>query len=229
LGHALLWWCAAEGNAKSITLFDAYPNMEITPEFISGWAEMLLKEGGDDLVGFSPRARSLLQGVASGSEQVEIHYRIGGCDELATCPEAPFDLVLSQAAFEHVWQIEKILAALRKVTAANGLHSHLIDLADHGSIDGVRHSNYLEMLEWSDWAYWLTMAFTPGALNRWRATEFIDGFVRNGFEVLDSQRELRDALPPDLGRLARRYRRMDNEELRTVELSVILKPAGNPS
>jgi hypothetical protein len=224
LGTALLWWVSNAGlpgqAAPVVVLWDVYPNAQIDQTGVWAiWAKGLLKSmpSQEEL---APTAVAWLEKIARGNITPSIQYEVCALNELRARFEAGrFDLVYSQAALEHAWDIRDMWGALVALTATRGWHSHRIDLADHGR----RDTNYIEMLEWSRLSYWLTMRFIPGAINRWRASEHVSFLVQSGFEVFCAEREIRNALPGPKSRLAKQYQDMDDFELRTTAIDVVAR------
>lgn len=79
------------------------------------------------------------------------------------------------------------------------------------------------MLEYSDWAYYVSLCFTPGAINRWRAHEHLAQAQRLGLQIICAEPTRRDILPIDRARLARKYRVLPDDELRTVAIDIIAR------
>ena len=148
----------------------------------------------------------------------DIRYRVKLLSELIAAGEAnDVALAYSQAAIECIWHVADFWRAIIGRTKAGGWHSHRIDLSDHGR----RETNYIEMLEWSPLGYWLTMRFIPGAINRWRASVHLDFLVESGLNILSTNRETRDALPIPRTRIDRRFRSLDELDLRTTAVDVV--------
>ncbi|MGH9956978.1 MAG: hypothetical protein ACREBC_07595 [Pyrinomonadaceae bacterium] len=104
---------------------------------------------------------STLGAVARGDLLPDIRYRIKPLSALITEWDAnDVDLVYSHAAIEHIWRVADFWQAIIGLTKPGGWHSHRIDLADHGAAI----PDYIELLEWSTMAYWLTMRFVPGSI-----------------------------------------------------------------
>lgn len=225
LGTALLWWCylSAHCNASvEIVCWDVFKNA--SPEDANFWpvlARELLdkqaKEGGGLAELLQPLILKL-EIIAHGDSKPSITYRVISMDDLAN-QKGDFNLVYSQAAIEHIWSIEQFWKVIVRLTKAGGWHSHRIDLADHGR----RESNYIEMLQWSDWAYWLTQRFVPGATNRWRAGDHIHQLQRIGIKILYHYREQRDVLPLLREDLAKPFRTSDEAELKTTALDIVAR------
>jgi hypothetical protein len=83
----------------------------------------------------------------------------------------PVDVVVSNAVFEHLDDVDTVVGALAELTVFDGLHLHFIDLADH-------YRKYpFEMLCYSEetWRRWLN----PGSnLNRCRLADYRRAFER---------------------------------------------------
>jgi hypothetical protein len=224
LGTGLLWWVSiaalsGEGNT-TVVLWDVYPNAHVEQQRLwEIWAEGLLESlpSGERV---EQSVLALLQRVARGDVTPSIRYEVCAVDELrARFEPSRFDLVYSQAALEHVWDIRCTWEVLVSLTASRGWHSHRIDLADHGQ----RETNYTEMLEWSPLAYWLTMRFIPGATNRWRAADHLAFLRKSGFNVFSAELERRSALAGRRTRLAKPFRHLDDAELRTTAIDVVAR------
>jgi hypothetical protein len=152
-----------------------------------------------------------------------ITYQVATIDQIVRQPRR-YDLVYSQACIEHVWLIDAFWTKLAGLTVADGWHGHRIDLADHGR----RATNYIEMLQWPDWAYWMTMRFVPGAINRWRAADHLAKLQGLGFEILFQAGEANRPLPLSRSRLARQFRNLSETELRTTALDLVARKLPAP-
>lgn len=225
LGTSLLWWswAAAEGrHGARALLWDVHRNaLPDAPGFRSDLAGHLLEQVASDtelneIVG--NRHRAVLAEVSAARRQPDIEYLVCPIEQFETALDGRvFDLVSSHAALEHVWWIDRLWGILGRATALDGWHSHRIDLADHGR----RSDNYLEMLEWSPVAWWLTMRLVPGAINRWRAAEHEAALVAQGVCIRAVERERRAKLPVPRCRLARRFRELGDEELTTTAIDIV--------
>ncbi len=225
IGTSLLWWCylaSQKDQTVEIVCWDVFKNVNPeTSEFWSTLARDLLGQGLIDKEREYEEIRPwlhLLESVGHGTKKPAIRYWVMPMDVMAR-QAGEFDLIYSQAAIEHVWFVQRLWEVLCGVTAPAGYHSHRIDLADHGR----RDSNYIEMLQWSAWAYWLTQRFVPGAINRWRASDHLRMLERCDIRVLYQRRELRDSLPFALNRLARKFRDYDDTELRCTGLDLVAR------
>jgi SAM-dependent methyltransferase len=90
-----------------------------------------------DLTGCADRAAILARSQA--------RLLIGGPSALAAIPGGSIDLVVSEAALEHVLRedLAPLLAQLRRVTAPDGLGLHAVDFQDHlgGGLQHLRFSD----------------------------------------------------------------------------------------
>lgn len=232
LGTALLWWSIIssrnENKPIEIVCWDTFKNAK--PETDGFWAELaqaLLAKSPEALRGEDlSRIRQRLREVADGHVKPPIVYRVEPLAELEaamTRAGHAFDLIYSQAAIEHIWDIDAFWDAMGRLTAPNGWQSHRIDLADHGR----RETNYIEMLEWSRLGYWLAMRFIPGAINRWRACQHLEKMTTLGMQILLEQRTQRDHLPIPLGQVSPEFRHLGDAELRTTALDVVAIKLGD--
>ena len=229
LGSALLWWCrgVAEGRANSsVLLWDVHANADTAATgYWQALAQALLPIATTAAAAhteISAPQLTVLQQVADGASKPAIRYLVCPLETLqVTLGARKFDLILSHAALEHVRMIENFWQVTAGLTAENGWHSHRIDLADHGR----RETNYIEMLEWSDWAWWATMRFIPGAINRWRASEYLAAMQNHGLAIKRAQPELRVALPVPRDALAARYRSLSEDDLRTTAIDIVARKA----
>jgi hypothetical protein len=220
LGTALLWWSYLNIRATrpvEVLCWDIFRNAE--PEGAGFWASLaneLLDCNQPEVTTLSSgtlqAVRATVASVARGGG-TSISYRVVELDELIRTADT-FDLVYSQAAIEHIWFIESFWEGMSALTRKGGWHSHRIDLADHGR----RQTNCVEMLQWSDWAYWATQRFIPGAVNRWRAGDHIRKLEQLGFRILQEDRDMRKALPVPRSHLSRGFRGRSDSDLLTCGL-----------
>jgi len=215
---ALLWSAFSDGG--QILLWDVFPNMELTAE---GWPRLAAealeawsRNSGDGRPELG-QVESGLRAIAAGAGTPPIRYLVGPQRMLSEAG-ASFDCVYSHSALEHVWRIADLWPRLFALTSPGGIHVHQIDLCDHGR----RDSNFLEMCEWSPTEWWLSQRFTPGAVNRWRASDYVAAATRAGFEVAEVQRSQRERLPVNPDRLSAPFRHLPAEDLLTGALRLTL-------
>lgn len=223
---ALLVWAALEArepNADTtVTMWDVFHNMRVDAQTLRATASDLIQEdmlGALRSIGYEGEA--VLRAVANGSTEPRVKYIVSSMPHFfdSQANGLKFDLVYSQAAVEHIWYIKEFWKFVSVATAQNGWHSHRIDLADHGR----RATNYIEMLEWSPLAYWLTMRFVPGSINRFRASCHLAAMNTGGLQIVAAERTLRRSLPVPRSSLARLFRSMADEDLRCTALDVVAR------
>ena len=222
IGTSLLWYSITMGGGHSqvrVALWDVISNAHVDPDAWSDCAADLLGSQPKDVV--LPReATMILERVAAGSLVPDISYHVCQYQQLVDrFRDHPFGLIYSHASLEHAWAIRNTWNALGALTADGGWHSHRIDLADHGR----RDTNYIEMCEWPEWAYKLTMDRIPGAINRYRASDHIRSLKELGFDIITEEREIRPDLPVPRERLAEPFRSMDTVELKTSAIDIVAR------
>ncbi len=228
LGTSLLWWAHLSelaGGEVRITCWDVFQNA--SPDSAEFWPRLafqLLEPSGAPGISDEAfeRIRLRLEEVKAGRVAPGIDYRVcelAALEALVLRENRMFDMVYSHAALEHVWDIGRLWDTVGRMSARGAWHSYRIDLADHGR----RETNPLEMLEWSAPAYWLTMRFVPGAINRWRACHHLEAMARAGLKVVEDRRVLLDALPVPMHRLARGFRALGEQELRAIALDAVAR------
>jgi SAM-dependent methyltransferase len=221
MGGPLLWWCFIKSLQTgpqidvSLTLWDVFPNMKIG--HWEGVASDLLSVSRPHAV--FPDVVRILREVESAHLAPDIRYFVCTAKALSGKTKDKFDLILSHAALEHVWDIASVWRLLAQLTRPDGWHSHWIDLCDHGR----RETNYLEMCMWPQWVYWLTMRFIPGAVNRWRAQQHVDFLRRLKFTIVYRKDSLAERLPVPLDWLAVRFRRMGEHQLKIRRTHIIAR------
>ena len=229
LTTAILMWSAsatASGSSTGrITLWDVFQNMVVTPETIRETARDIIGSENIRSTDIPPDAVDLevLRQLSSGQIEPDIRYCVAPMDSFWGAPEhdeaapPPYDLIYSQASIEHIWRIHEFWAHACAATREGGWHSHRIDLADHGR----RETNYIEMLEYSGAAYWLSQRFVPGAINRLRAGQHVEQMVKGGLEILSDERQRQERLPVPRSSLSHPFRLMDEAELRCTAVDIV--------
>jgi hypothetical protein len=225
LGTALLWWATCQARASpedgqvKMVLWDVYPNAANVLSRQSGLAGQLITRmpAGSSL---PTTALELLHGVRTGAIVPPLQYIVCSRRELVdVVRERRFGLIYSQAALEHVWSIGDTWELLCTLTSNRGWHYHTIDLADHGR----RETDPYEMLEWSDSAYWLMGRFTPGAVNRWRASDHAAQMESMGLQILSLDRQESEVPLGNVRRFAARFQLRDPRDLKTTMIRVVAR------
>jgi SAM-dependent methyltransferase len=136
----------------------------------------------------------LRAGDRTGIDPARLVYRRESVQALSL-QNAEADLVVSNAFFEHIPEVEPAIVELARVTRPGGMGVHVIDCSDHRRYHDAR-VHPLQFLTESHEG-----ALAHGS-NRLRPAEFVKIFERNGFEVVkvesfqqaDVTSELRDLL-----------------------------------
>jgi SAM-dependent methyltransferase len=142
---------------------------------------------------------------------------------LVTFPDLPevteqYDVIVSHATLEHIPELPRVFAALRRVAAPGAVFVHHVDGMTHTRL--LRERDPLNFLRYSD-AVWARIATYPGVPNRLRGGEYVDIAREAGWldvavhgEYVASQRYL-DRVTPALDA---RYRGRNDLELLTFNL-----------
>lgn len=136
-----------------------------------------------------------------------------GLERLDGVPDQSFDLTVSNAVFEHLYDVPRAMRELYRVTAAGGLGSHQVDFRDHRDF-----SRPLEFL--ADSAYVRTKdKVSTDHGTPLRPHEFERILIEAGFQVemfypnsFADPAYLADVRP----RLLRQYRHLTEEQLRPI-------------
>lgn len=167
--------------------------------------------------------------IGAGSHLMEVVTTFSDAEHLPGAPLDGFDLVLSNAVFEHIVDIEAAASRLFEVTRPGGINVHQIDFRDHRDFN--RPLEYLLMTP-AEQAVWLRQTDHHCGTQR-RAGAYVAAFERAGFEIIRAhvslevdQAYLADFLPRLRGYDGARLQHAPVEEL--IELStgyVLRKPA----
>jgi hypothetical protein len=152
-------------------------------------------------------------------------------EQMPGLADGEFDMVLSNAVLEHVYDLDAVARELFRVTTPGGLQRHQIDFRDHADFtrplefllrDDAEHAaGYME-------TYWHTG-------NRVRPSEARDIFRRAGFEIIDMRPNCMvpdDYLPDFLPRLracGTRYRDWPADDLGVVGAEFFLRRPRSPA
>ena len=128
------------------------------------------------------------------------------------------DFICSQAALEHVDDLDGAYSAMRRWIAPTGLMSHQIDYKCHRKADTWNgHWTY------SDFAWKVVVGRRSYLLNRAPHSRHLEMLARHGFEVLDERptkaesRLARAALAP-------RFRGLSDDDLTTSGAYILATP-----
>lgn len=139
-------------------------------------------------------------------------------------PDGSFDVVISNASFEHFEDPVAAVNECSRVLAPGGMGLHQIDLRDHRDF-----SNPLEFLCLEDEAW--RAKFGPSDMfcytNRFRKTDFEAAFRASGVEVRSVDVNMKTTVSPELRtRLHPRFRDRAQDDLEAVSACfVVVRPA----
>jgi SAM-dependent methyltransferase len=164
-----------------------------------------------------------LESVASVEELLSLcrsRYMTGGVASLRLIPDGSVDFIYSHSVLEHIREAEflETMRELRRIVRNSGGCSHRIDLQDHlsGALNNLRFSKGLWESNFISQSGFYT--------NRIRFSEMIEMFKAAQFDAhvvkIDTWREL----PTPKQKLAARFRKMSDEDLRVSGFTVLLKP-----
>jgi len=161
LGVALL--CIAHGSDRVVCV-DRFPLERLSPANVAIYRALL--EGLPGAVRARAEAAFRVPGdPASGLDPARIEYRV--TVDGTSGMEAAFDLILSRAVLEHVHDLPKLFADMRRALRPTGVALHQVDLKSHG----LDRSIPFDFLAWPAWLYAL-MYSHKGFPNRWRVGRY---------------------------------------------------------
>lgn len=145
-----------------------------------------------------------------------------GIEDLAEIDDGSFDLVVSNAVFEHVGNVPRAFTILARITRPGGVGIHQVDFRDHR--DFSRPLEYLT-LPGDDFA--ALFAEVHGECgNRWRPDAMGLVIAESGFEVSSFEANMQadeTYLDELLPRLSSDYAGMSRESLRAISGCFVLR------
>jgi len=109
-----------------------------------------------------------------------ISYRSPEDIGATTLPDASQDFIFSHSCFEHFADPAGAIAQIARLLRPDGVTSHQIDLRDHRNFDRP-----FDFLAYSELAWRMATSHAPHRVrNRWRASEYRAGFVKQGLEIV---------------------------------------------
>jgi hypothetical protein len=146
-------------------------------------------------------------------------YLTSGLESLKSIPDHSIDLLFSNAVLEHVrlHEFASICGEMRRIQRPSGVGSHTIDFADHlgDSLNNLRFSQSLWEAEW--------MVSSGFYTNRIRPAQMCGLFEKAGFQVDVLKSVKWPKVPIKRSRLAAPFSTMDDSELITYGLDVLLR------
>jgi len=146
-------------------------------------------------------------------------YLTAGTESLRHVPDCSVDLIVSYATIEHVRRHElgRLFQETFRLLVPGGIARHWIDLMDHlgGRLNNLRIPPAL-------WEHRL-MAEAGFYTNRWRCTEIVALARMAGFDTAVPALSRWPELPTPRRRMARQFRRFDDDELRIASFDLLLR------
>jgi hypothetical protein len=156
------------------------------------------------------RISAAIRGEPSG---IDIRYYVPWQECWAR--ESPgVDFVISQAALEHVDEIEAVHRSLAAALKTGGIVTHVIDFKSHGMT-----ATWDGHLQYGDLAWKVVRGRRPWLLNRRSPSEHLRAMETSGFEIV---RTWRTIVPPTIARsdLPHRFRDWSDEDRSTTVMVV---------
>jgi len=151
-------------------------------------------------------------------------------EDMTCLPSGICDVTLSNAVFEHLYDVNKAFAQLSRLTAKNGIGFHQVDHRDHR--DFSRPLEYLLLAEEEFREIFSNCHGECG--NRMRPTEMERIFRDNGLEIMKrnenitaTQEYLKDFFPRLQQAANSIFRTLPQEELSCISCQYIVKKKGN--
>jgi SAM-dependent methyltransferase len=214
-GVATALLAAAHGGRAVLVDTGAYAGTDIT-----SYVELAvhLRTQGLDAPDLSRCA-----GVADVLSVCGASYLTAGLDSLRTMKDESVELIFSQAVLEHVRknQFHDMLVECRRILKPSGVFSNHVDLKDHlgGALNNLRFED----------SRWESPLFADSGFytNRIRYSDMLERFRAAGFEIVWSEPKRWKELPTPRRRLAKQFRDLPDEELRTTGFDVLLRRSGD--
>lgn len=134
--------------------------------------------------------------------------------------DGAFNYVYSHAALEHYQQPEASIAEMNRVLELGGLMVHQIDIRDHRFFE----KDPFRYLEQSPEAWNFGAMCFP--VNQWRAFQFRDAFLRQGFEIVKMCKVRQEPEKLEGIVLAKEFAAMPRNEVSITGIVFILKKIG---
>ena len=160
------------------------------------------------------RIESIDAAIRGSPSNIGIHYYVPWQECWARASPG-VDFVISQAALEHVEDIEAVHRTLASGLKVGGIVSHVIDFKSHDMT-----ATWDGHLQYGDLTWKIVKGRRPYLLNRRSPSDHLRAMEASGFEIL---RTWRATVPPTLGRsgLPPRFRDWSDEDRSTTTMVVV--------
>lgn len=139
-------------------------------------------------------------------------------------PNQEFDLVYSNAVFEHIENLESALSEISRITRKGGYGAHLIDFRDHRDFAKPWDFLTLSPEQWNKVLNINTSDQTGTFINRLRLSQVEKMFEKNGFEIIKVIPETIEEIPAKIyNKLSHDYKSMNKQDLNTLIAIVVVK------
>jgi SAM-dependent methyltransferase len=152
-------------------------------------------------------------------EQFHIEYLTNGLESLKQIDSDSVDFIWSHAVLEHVRRHEfrDVQRELKRILSPGGIASHQVDLRDHlaGSLNHLRFSEKI----WES----SMMANSGFYTNRISHGEMLEHFTAADFTILDEKESRWGTLPLPIGRFAKQFQKLPEQDLTVWEFRILLQ------
>jgi len=187
---------------------------EVYPRLPDYGFPSFLDEAGGSAATDSRRLEAIEAALRGERSEIGIHYYVPWQECWARASPG-VALVISQAALEHVEDIEAVHRSLAAGLRIGGLVSHVIDFKSH---DMTAHWD--GHLQYGNLTWRLVKGRRPYLLNRRSPTDHLCAMQASGFEIVRTWRAI---VPPTLTRsvLPPRFRSWSDEDRSTTTMVVV--------
>jgi SAM-dependent methyltransferase len=171
-----------------------------------------------DVVPWARDHDSLLRQLGvTGADLARVSYECPVAIESASFAHEAFDIIYSNASFEHFEDPRTAVANIARMLSVGGVTSHAIDFRDHRDFERP-----LEFLYYGDRIWNLATSNRLLQTNRWRASDVLSAFERSGLRVLSAEPvETTEVLPEEAARYAKRFREKSLDDLGILTFRIV--------
>jgi Methyltransferase domain len=158
---------------KSYFAIDAFPLVKSTaPGFYELLAKSPLPTDFD-----RPKVAAAAQSVIEGDPRLISYSHDPRFDVSKLVGHRKFDLIVSNASFEHFDKVDQVIAALSGCAAPGALFMAMVDFQTHSRL--VRTADPNNIYRFSPGIY--RALHFPGQPNRWRPSDYVRDLAQNGW------------------------------------------------